>query len=136
MANHEQLNRLIVSVKDNNRCKSWNDWIRDNKLLDMSRLDLSRTYLSRFHLLKVDLSEVDLYQINLAEANLAEVNLSKSNLFFTNLFHANLFRANLSCAKWSGGVKIWSKKLNWKSGQGVGLVKKKNKPNYLLFSFV
>ncbi len=101
MANHEQLNRLIVSVKDNNRCKSWNDWIRDNKLLDMSRLDLSRTYLSRFHLFKIDLSEIDLYQINLAEANLTEVNLSKSNLFFTNLCHANLFRANLSCAKLS-----------------------------------
>jgi uncharacterized protein YjbI with pentapeptide repeats len=101
MANQEQLERLLRSVKE------WNQWREKNPRI---KIDLRETNLSGANLsecgffgnyIGVDLSGANLSGANLSKANLSKANLSKANLSKAYLNGADLSGADLNGAELS-----------------------------------
>ncbi len=104
MANEDQLKRLTDSIAENNSCKSWNEWRKDNK--DVS-IDLEMGIFSCAHLKGADLcgarmNGADFSRANLVDADLSCARLSGANFSSARLSGAELNHSDLDHANFSG----------------------------------
>ncbi len=95
MANQEQLDLLLKSAQDNDRCKKWNRWREENWGIE---IDLEGANLSSLNLRGVNLGKANLREANLENAYLFSADLRKSILVHANLKDANLVYSNFTGA--------------------------------------
>ncbi|PZV28140.1 MAG: hypothetical protein DCF12_01060 [Snowella sp.] len=93
MANQEQLERLLRSIK------KWNQWREENPEVV---IDLNEANFNEANLFKANLSGADLIAAKLIRVNLVETNLSGADLSVAHLVKANLIGANLNGANLNG----------------------------------
>lgn len=105
MANPEQVELLIESSKEQNGCRKWNRWRRENpsEEIDLTRVSLPsfclfRANLNGADLTSADLTGADLWKADLQKANFTEAILLGANLRGTTLKGSNLEKANLGAA--------------------------------------